>query len=107
MGESIQMKCQHLRRIGDNYGVSCGDCGAQLCGMGFWGEGKLYKEARVCIHDWVEWNETEEVCTFCQAVRVTLKQNPNSLCPVNNAPANGVWRTTPKKKNSPNPSGLK
>jgi hypothetical protein len=31
--------CPHDRKIGDNYGLSCADCGAQLEGLGFRGEG--------------------------------------------------------------------
>lgn len=34
---SLEYKCKHERRNGDNYGVSCYDCGEQLAGYGYWG----------------------------------------------------------------------
>ncbi len=34
-------QCSHNHRIGDNYGVTCQDCGEVLAGYGYWGEGVI------------------------------------------------------------------
>ena len=58
--------CQHNRTQGDNYGVTCLDCGEAIAGYGFWAEG-----SKVCIHDWGRMGDesTEEMCMYCQACR--------------------------------------
>lgn len=62
----ITDQCQHLCRQGDNYGVSCRDCGAALRGYGYWGEGRAN-----CLHSWITTGEEVEpvMCIYCQAVR--------------------------------------
>ncbi len=52
------MACKHLRIIGDNYGMTCQDCGEIIEGYGFWGQ------ARTCIHRWAEYEEGKE-CIYC------------------------------------------
>ena len=63
----MQQDCPHNRKIGDNYGMSCQDCGAQLSGYGypkFWPNGR---PPRICIHEW--WDEPHmkyKLCTYCE-----------------------------------------
>ena len=55
------LTCEHRRRVGDNYGTSCMDCGAQLRGYGYWGNYKT------CIHLFVSsYDGTYQVCIFCE-----------------------------------------
>lgn len=58
--------CQHNRTQGDNYGITCSDCGDAIAGYGFWGEG-----SKTCKHTWVKMSEesTEEICMYCQDYR--------------------------------------
>ncbi|WP_040007227.1 hypothetical protein [Fibrisoma limi] len=58
--------CQHRTTQGDNYGITCMDCGEAIAGYGYWGEGST-----VCKHDWARLDEEsdEEMCMYCQAVR--------------------------------------
>lgn len=38
-------QCQHSHTIGDNYGISCHDCGTRLAGHGYNGH------ERICKHE--------------------------------------------------------
>ena len=64
------MSCQHRIKVGDNYGVTCGECGAVLEGYGHWAEG-----SRTCVeHCWVSAPEDKhETCMYCQQER--MKEN--------------------------------
>lgn len=55
----MNMACQHNRRIGDNYGISCMDCGAQLAGYGNNGE------FASCLHEWYYHGDIHH-CMYCQ-----------------------------------------
>ena len=59
--------CEHRRQQGDNYGVTCMDCGETLAGYGYWAEG-----SKVCKHDWITEAEDSdyEVCMYCERVRL-------------------------------------
>jgi hypothetical protein len=52
--------CPHDRKIGDNYGLSCADCGAQLEGYGCWGEGD-----GTCHHRFPSDSLEGEKCAYC------------------------------------------
>jgi hypothetical protein len=64
---SEQGPCQHDRRQGDNNGVSCMDCGKQLEGYGFGGNGN-----GKCIHRYQPMYGSPpgvpdlEVCIYCE-----------------------------------------
>lgn len=60
--------CQHNNKIGDNYGMSCQDCGERLEGYGYWAHEKD------CLHRFLPVGDTEEVCTYCEMWR--RKDNP-------------------------------
>lgn len=54
--------CMHHRRIGDNYGETCLDCGAKLAGYGNFGEA-----GGPCEHRW--WFDPDRkvwICQFCE-----------------------------------------
>lgn len=55
------MACQHNHTVGDNYGITCADCGAILAGYGYWGEG-----SRTCNHLYVSNGEGRQVCLYCE-----------------------------------------
>jgi hypothetical protein len=64
------MKCEHKRRMGDNYGISCQDCQEVLEGYGYGGWfGSNLKGNKSCIHVWEKISAEEEQCMYCQAVR--------------------------------------
>lgn len=53
--------CQHPRRISDNYGTSCMDCGEQIRGYGYWGHFPN------CIHLLLKSEDgTYAICMFCE-----------------------------------------
>jgi hypothetical protein len=56
--------CQHARTIGDNYGLTCQDCGAVLEGYGYWAAG-----TRTCHHRFFTINEDEEQCMYCETIQ--------------------------------------
>jgi DNA-directed RNA polymerase subunit RPC12/RpoP len=58
-----KMTCDHSRKIGDNYGVTCQDCGAVLEGFGFWAEGG----SRCVKHLWLQDGSDGFVCVYCEA----------------------------------------
>ena len=61
------MSCPHSSKVGDNYGMTCADCGEVLEGYGNWGEG-----SRHCMeHRFVSNPEdTYETCIYCQHEQV-------------------------------------
>ncbi len=66
-----QMNCEHVSKIGDNYGLSCQNCGKALEGYGcggFFGVNLTGNEK--CIHgSWYKISDNEEECYYCQIVR--------------------------------------
>ena len=60
------MSCPHHNKIGDNYGITCMDCGEALEGYGNWGEG-----SKECHHKFVrETLESDiDVCVYCERQR--------------------------------------
>jgi hypothetical protein len=59
------MPCLHLHTIGDNYGVTCADCGEPLEGFGYWAEG-----SRHCVkHLWLQNGANGFVCVYCEEWR--------------------------------------
>ena len=62
--------CEHTKRIGDNYGVSCQDCGIALEGFGYGGWfGSNLTGREQCIHAWFTLSAGEEECLYCHATR--------------------------------------
>jgi hypothetical protein len=63
--------CQHNNRIGDNYGVSCQDCGERLSGFGCGGWfGANLQVGVQCIHVFAPMGEdSAEVCIYCEQWR--------------------------------------
>ncbi len=63
--------CQHLHKIGDNYGLTCEDCGAQLEGYGYGGLfGQRIVGTETCVHgSWQKISAGEEQCLYCEEVR--------------------------------------
>ncbi len=51
--------CQHLRTIGDNYGLTCLDCGEVLEGYGY------NVQTHTCRHVFQKYDEGYE-CMYCQ-----------------------------------------
>lgn len=60
--------CSHARKIGDNYGLTCQDCGEVLEGYGHggWFENN-FKENERCMHVWVNMSDRTdyEQCIYC------------------------------------------
>jgi hypothetical protein len=66
------MNCDHNKRIGDNYGVSCQACGEILEGYGYGGWFDL--GSKKCIHGaWYPINAIDEECMYCHSVRTREK----------------------------------
>ena len=63
------MNCKHHKQIGDNYGLTCQDCGTVLEGYGYWAEGR-----RTCKHKFMKISDTEEQCMYCEAIREREKK---------------------------------
>lgn len=61
------MSCPHHRQQGDNYGITCMDCGEVLAGYGYWAEG-----SKECIHSFIPSAEDEryEICIYCEMPRL-------------------------------------
>ena len=57
------MACSHNHRIGDNYGVTCQDCGEPLEGYGYWAS------TETCQHRWIDNGDGWESCLYCEATR--------------------------------------
>jgi hypothetical protein len=64
------MDCEHKKIIGDNYGISCQDCGYVLEGYGYGGWfGSNLKGQEKCMHGaWYKINAIEEECMYCHAI---------------------------------------
>lgn len=62
--------CEHLRKIGDNYGLSCVDCGEKLSGFGYGGWfGNRIASGETCVHFFVPMGDEDtkiEVCLYCE-----------------------------------------
>jgi hypothetical protein len=65
--------CKHRKRIGDNYGISCQECGQALEGYGGWFGSKL-KGNEKCIHVWTKISSAEEECMYCHTTREREKK---------------------------------
>jgi hypothetical protein len=62
--------CEHTKRVGDNYGVSCQDCGIVLEGFGYGGWlGSNPTGREQCFHVWWKVSAGEEECPYCHATR--------------------------------------
>ncbi len=62
--------CQHPKRVGDNYGVTCQDCGATLEGYGYGGFfGRNLKGHKPCLHVWIKSDAQQEECVYCHRGR--------------------------------------
>jgi hypothetical protein len=62
------MNCEHNKRIGDNYGVTCQDCGEILEGYGNGGWfGSNLKGNEQCKHVWLNMPDRMdyEQCMYC------------------------------------------
>ena len=59
--------CSHSKRIGDNYGESCLECGAAVSGYGYWAEG-----SKVCMHRFFNTGDGYEQCIFCETTRPAI-----------------------------------
>ncbi len=69
------MNCDHKKRIGDNYGLTCQDCGEQLEGYGYGGWfGRNITGNRKCIHVWGKISAEEEQCLYCEEIREREKK---------------------------------
>lgn len=61
--------CRHPSKMGDNYGQTCGICGAQLSG---YGKGAAFQ---TCFHFFVPIGDDEssrggEICMYCEEFRL-------------------------------------
>jgi hypothetical protein len=65
------MFCDHTKRVGDNYGVSCQKCQAALEGYGFGGFfGSNLTGHESCLHgSWFPISQTAEECLYCHTTR--------------------------------------
>ena len=54
-------KCKHKRKAGDNFGVSCLDCGSVLEGYGY-----IAKRSKTCIHKYVLTENISKICIYCE-----------------------------------------
>jgi len=67
------LMCEHHQTVGDNYGISCRDCGGTLEGYGYgcWLDCDHLPEQ--CIHVWfatgVGREGGEEECLYCHVTR--------------------------------------
>lgn len=70
------MICEHNKRMGDNYGISCQNCGQALEGYGHGGWfGSNLKGDEGCVHGaWYPVNADEEECLYCHTIRKTEKR---------------------------------
>jgi hypothetical protein len=69
--------CNHLRRVGDNYGESCLDCGEQLRGFGYGGWfGARITGNEKCIHLYSPMGDGgPEVCVFCEDMKKEITES--------------------------------
>jgi len=69
--------CSHARKIGDNYGLTCQDCGETIEGYGGW-FGSNLNGNETCSHgSRYKSNDLEEECVYCQSIRATRKDHVN------------------------------
>jgi hypothetical protein len=69
------MNCQHLRTIGDNYGVTCQDCGEILAGFGFGGWfGERLQPEQACVHRFYV-HDGIGICVFCETIERTTNED--------------------------------
>ena len=70
------MFCDHTKRIGDNYGVSCQECQAVLEGYGYGGFfGSNLTGHEKCVHGtWYTISDAEEECLYCHRTRERAQQ---------------------------------
>lgn len=62
--------CNHNNQIGDNYGLSCADCGEQLRGYGYGGFfGANLLPGTSCKHQFLDTGDGYEACLYCEEVR--------------------------------------
>src|SRR5437868_15064630 len=58
--------CSHARKIGDNYGLSCQDCGERIEDYGYGGWfGSNLKGNERCTYIWANISDTQEQCMYC------------------------------------------
>ena len=71
--------CSHARKIGDNYGLTCQDCGETIEGYGYGGWfGNNPNSNERCSHgSWYKINDHEEECMYCQSIRAIRKDHVN------------------------------
>lgn len=64
--------CWHRITQGDNYGITCMECGETLEGYGYWAE-----SSNTCNHHFIpESPESEnEICMYCETTRAKLECN--------------------------------
>lgn len=61
--------CDHNVKIGDNYGISCHECGVRLEGYGYWAH------ENKCLHHFVPDGNGDEVCMYCEMWRSTAQHD--------------------------------
>ncbi len=67
--------CQHFKRQGDNYGITCQTCGAVLEGYGYGGFfGSNLKGNEQCLHVWLKISAEQEECLYCHSAREREKK---------------------------------
>jgi hypothetical protein len=70
--------CQHLSKQGDNYGITCTDCGEALEGYGYGGWfGSNLKGNEQCLHGenaWYKISVEQEKCLYCHIAREREKK---------------------------------
>jgi hypothetical protein len=69
--------CDHLRKVGDNYGESCADCGEQLSGYGYGGWfGININGNRTCIRLFSPvGDDGAKICIYCEEWEENLKED--------------------------------
>lgn len=64
-------ECGGTSFIGDNYGMSCMNCGKQISGYGY------YAHAKDCIHSWYgEPHMKHKTCIYCEMVTQNENYDP-------------------------------
>lgn len=63
--------CNHSRKIGDNYGISCANCEEKLQGFGYGGWfGNKLAFPKTCIHFFLKDENGEEICMYCEIKKI-------------------------------------
>jgi len=72
------MTCVHNKRIGDNYGISCQECGRVIEGYGYGGFfGRNLQGNERCTHGssaWYKISDAEEECIYCHVLQDRRKK---------------------------------